>query len=103
LGAFASLEECGVTCAAAGHCELLSFFIDAEWAPFPQSCDERPYECPGMAIQRYERVPAECAVWGVFHVRGVSSADLPFPGQWEVLNSLSLAPDVLGLVICGPR
>jgi hypothetical protein len=102
-GAFASLEECGVTCAAAGHCDPFAIWVDSEWNPPPQYCGEHPYECPGMSVQRYDRVPADCAVWSPFHVRGVASEDLPFPEQWDVLYSLSLARDALGLVVCGPR
>ena len=102
LGAFASLEECGVTCAAAGHCDILNLAIRSEWQALPQYCGDTPYECPGMSVDGYDRVPATCAVWGPFSHAPVRAADVPFPGQWDILYSLSLVRDTLGFVACGP-
>jgi hypothetical protein len=102
LGAFASLEECGVTCAAAGHCNILNLAIRPEWQAPPQYCGDTPYECPGMGVQRYDRLAPTCAVWGPFSQALVRSEDVPFPGHWDLLYSLSLVRDTLGLVICDP-
>ncbi len=102
-GAFDSLEECGVTCAAAGECDLLGLFVPPEWQPPPESCGEQPYPCEAMWVQYRERVPEHCAVWGAFNSVGVFPATHPFPGQWEVLYSLTLASPTLGRVACADR
>lgn len=103
LGAFASLEECGVTCAAAGNCNLLAIFVPGEWSAPPQFCGDTPVACPQMYAWRRANLPASCAVWGPFSDY-VAMAELPFPEQWDVLYSLSLTRDTLDLdlVYCGP-
>lgn len=102
-GAFDSLEECGVTCAAAGQCDLLAFFVPPEWQSPPQFCGEVPYECQVMGLQHYDRVSADCAVWGPFSTGAVSPVTHPFPEHWELLYSLTLASPTLGRVICSDR
>ncbi len=102
-GAFDSLEECGVTCAAAGECDLLAFAIDSEWQAPPQFCREQPYECPLMGVERRDRIPTSCAVWDAFNAGVVYSTTHPFPEQWDVLYSLTLAKPVLGRVFCEER
>lgn len=53
-----------------------------------------------MRSWQWEIIPRDCAVWGAFAVPRVSSADVPFPEQWDVIWSLTLAADVLGIVTC---
>ena len=99
-GAFSSLEECGVTCAAAGHCDILSISFPLPWGP-PQFCGDAVVECPLMWVVGHGNVPSTCAVWGPFSA-DVYSTDLPYPEQWDVLYSLSLARDVVLAVVCSP-
>lgn len=102
-GAFDSLEECGVTCAAAGHCDILALFIPPEWQSPPQFCGEQLYECELMGLTYYDRVSADCTVWGPFSTGAVLSSTAPFPDQWALLYSLTLARPTLGSVSCGIR
>ena len=103
VGAFDSLEECGVTCAAAGFCDFSAMdFIPPDGARVPFRCGEAPTECVLMYSRLAYLIPDDCVVWGPFSVSSpqVRSSEIPFPDHWPLLYSLSLAGDVLGYVTC---
>lgn len=102
-GAFESLEECGVTCAAAGHCTPGRIWcLPGEGARVPEYCGHAPAECVIMSVDGYPLSPG-CAVWGVLGSpdRRATTAELPYPEQWDVLWSLTLVSDIVGPVTCG--
>jgi hypothetical protein len=108
-GAFDSLEECGVTCAAAGHCDMFSLFPSPpEAAILPSFCGDAPRECFRMWALRGDLIPEDCSRWAPFSGAGptpfqVYSSEVPFPEHWELLYSLTLAADVVGYVTCDQR
>jgi hypothetical protein len=108
-GAFDSLEECGVTCAAAGHCDLGALFVDPLGpGVMPSSCGEAPRECVRMWSFLAELIPEDCAVWAPFSRAPPTpyellATEVPFPEHWELAYSLTLAADVLGSVHCDQR
>lgn len=100
-GAFDSLEECGVTCAGHGQCDRAALDnAPPDWAVEPSGCGDAPAECLSMRSWQWELIPPDCSVWGAFAAPRVSSSDVPFPEQWDVIWSLTLAADVLGSVTC---
>lgn len=108
-GVFDSLEECGVTCAAAGYCDLSVLFVDT-FAPgvMPLYCGDAPRECFVMFSRGSDLLPEDCAVWAPFGPSPPTpyqalSSEIPFPEHWPLLYSLSLAADVLGEVYCDQR
>lgn len=108
-GAFDSLEECGVTCAAAGHCDLSAVFVEPTGpGVMPSSCGEAPRECVRMWSFLAELIPEDCAVWAPFSRAPPTpyellATEVPFPEHWELAYSLTLAADVLGSVNCDQR
>lgn len=100
-GAFDSLEECGVTCALADRCVQSRVFV----APLgePVAACEAPVECYSMGLDRDRVLPISCTAWGQFaRLATVPSSELPYPAQWDILWSLTLASDALALryVVC---
>lgn len=105
-GAFDSLEECGVTCAAAGHCDLNALFVDPLGpGVMPSSCGEAPRECFVMYTRNWELIPEDCAVWAPFSgapptPAQLLSSEVPYPDHWPILYSMSLAADVFLYITC---
>ena len=105
-GAFDSLEECGVTCAAAGHCDLGALFVDPLGpGVMPSSCGEAPRECFVMYTRNWELIPEDCAVWAPFSgapptPAQLLSSEVPYPDHWPILYSMSLAADVFLYITC---
>ncbi len=99
-GAFDSLEECGITCARAGRCDLSGVVYAPESAVRATECGETPTACAQMGVRNYADIPSECAVWGPFHRGYVYATELPYPEQWDILFSLSLAVVPLGETFC---
>jgi hypothetical protein len=60
-----------------------------------------PAECLTMRVD--VPLPSHCAVWGPFSRPIVSSAELAFPEQWEILWSLTMAPSYVGTTCCGQQ
>lgn len=103
LGAFDSLEECAVTCAAAGHCEYGALMVlPGDGGHGPAFCGDAPAECVLMDITIPEGISPSCAVWGLFSGgHDVTPSELPYPQQWDVIWSLTLVGEYVGRVTCG--
>ncbi len=105
-GGFDSLEECAVTCAAAGHCNLWGVRGPPEGPGVADHCGGALIECARVAaftnLATFARPPRDCAVWGPLADGLASGSELPFPEQWDVMWSLTLVASYSYPVDCDP-